>query len=75
MAITSLDMTEWWTALDDAIVACLEAGARNPAEIGLRLGMSEAAASSVLSLLAREGRIRIALVELPRVPCGEAGVR
>lgn len=68
-------MTDWWTALDDAIVACLEAGALDPADIGRRMGMSEAAVSSVLSLLAADGRIRIALVELPRVPCGRAVVR
>jgi len=35
----------------------------SPGEIGRRLGMSEGAAASVLVMLAREGRVRIARVE------------
>ncbi len=35
----------------------------SPGEIGRRLSISEAAAVSVLGMLAREGRVRIARVE------------
>jgi len=55
---------EWWSELDDAVLACLrEPGGMSPGEIGRRLGMSEGAAASVLVMLAREGRVRIARVE------------
>ena len=60
-------MDDWWTEIDDDIVACLkENGATAPAELGRRLGLSEGAATSLLSLLAGEGRVRICLVELVR---------
>jgi len=61
-AATSVD--EWWSELDDAVLACLrEPGGMSPGEIGRRLSISEAAAVSVLGMLAREGRVRIARVE------------
>lgn len=57
-------MEEWWSELDDAVLACLqEPGGMSPGEIGRRLSISEAAAVSVLGMLAREGRVRIARVE------------
>ena len=53
-----------WDGLDEEILACLGAGApATPAEIGRRLGLSEAAAASCLSMLASEGKVRICLVE------------
>lgn len=53
----------WWRELDDAVLACVaERGEASPDEIGRRLGISEAAAISVLGMLASEGRVRIALV-------------
>jgi uncharacterized membrane protein len=55
---------QWWTELDDAVLACIrQPGGMSAAELGRRLGMSEAAASSVLGMLAREGRVRILRVE------------
>jgi len=55
---------KWWSELDDAVLACLgEPGGVSPEEIGRRLGMSEAAAVSVLGMLAQVGRVRIARVE------------
>jgi len=36
-----------------------------PAELGLRLGISGGATTSLLSMLAQEGKIRIGLAELP----------
>ena len=40
-------------------------GATPPAEVGRRLGVSESAAASLLSILACEGKVRICLVDLP----------
>lgn len=62
-------MEKWWSEMDDAVLACLnETGGMSPDEIGRRLGMSEAAAVSVLGMLAQEGRVRIAHVEaVPRL--------
>jgi hypothetical protein len=60
-------MDGWWNEIDQEVHACLERnGAMTPAELGRHLRMSEGAASSVLSMLAHEGKVRIARVELPR---------
>ncbi|MGH7391295.1 MAG: AsnC family protein [Candidatus Rokuibacteriota bacterium] len=54
----------WWDELDAAVMACLETnGAMAPHEVGRHLGLSEAAAVSLLCLLAFEGKVRICLVE------------
>ncbi len=59
----------WWRELDDAVLACVaERGETSPDEIGRRLGISEAAAVSVLGMLAREGRVRIARVRAVEAP-------
>lgn len=55
-------MDTWWSELDDAVLGCLSEGAMEPAEIGRRLGFSEEAATSLIALLAREGKVRICLV-------------
>jgi hypothetical protein len=56
-------MNEWWSEIDDAVVACLsEIGGTSPDEIGRRLGMSEEAAVSIPGMLAQQGRVRIARV-------------
>jgi hypothetical protein len=60
-------MDGWWTEIDDQVRVCLERqGAMAPAELARQLGLSEGAVISVLSLLAQEGKLRIARVELPR---------
>lgn len=57
-------MADWWTELEAEILSCLErTGIATPAAIGRDLGVSEAATVSFLSMLAREGKIRIRLVE------------
>ncbi|OGK98156.1 MAG: hypothetical protein A3E31_18235 [Candidatus Rokubacteria bacterium RIFCSPHIGHO2_12_FULL_73_22] len=57
-------MDKWWSEIDDAVLACLSGtGGMSAHEIGRRLGMSEAAAVSVLGMLAQEGRVRLAHVE------------
>jgi hypothetical protein len=58
-------MDGWWNEIDDQVQDCLRNGAMTPAEIGRQLGLSESAVASVLSLLAQEGKLRIAQVELP----------
>ena len=58
-------MADWWTELEGEILNCLErAGAVTPAELGRRLGIPEAATASLLSVLVRDGKVRIRLVEL-----------
>jgi DNA-binding Lrp family transcriptional regulator len=60
-------MADWWTELESEILNCLEhAGTVTPAEIGRRLGIPEAATASLLSVLVRDGKVRICLVELAR---------
>ena len=59
-------MDGWWNEIDDQVTSCLERhGAMAPADIARQLGLSEGAVTSVLSLLAQEGKLRIARVELP----------
>ena len=57
---------DFWAELNREILNCLVMGPISPGEIGRRLGMSEGAAASCLSLLAAEGRVRICLVERTR---------
>lgn len=59
-------MDGWWTEIDDQVRAILERhGAMAPAELARQLNLSEGAVVSVLSMLAQEGKLRIARVELP----------
>jgi hypothetical protein len=44
-------------------------GAMAPAELGLRLGISGGATTSLRSMLAQEGTVRICLAELPLGRC------
>ena len=55
-----------WAELDDAVLTVLaEDGGRMTLEqIAQKLGMSEGAVRSIISMLAEQGRIRIAAVEL-----------
>lgn len=47
------------------MIRCLAGnGALTPEEIGREMGMSEVAVASLVSGLAREGKVRIRLVEL-----------
>ena len=62
-------MGEWSTELEDEILSCLQrTGITTPAEIGRRLRISEAAAASLLTILVREGKVRMCLVELTEQP-------
>lgn len=54
---------DWWGAVDAETLRCLtEHGPMTPAELGKHLGVSEDAAASLVSHLAREGKVRICLV-------------
>ncbi len=54
-----------WSVIENEILSCLRGtGAMTPDELGRRLGFSEGAAVSFLSVLAREGKVRIRLVEV-----------
>lgn len=58
------DPNGWWE-VDREILACLAGqGAMTPAEISRQLGLSEGEATSLLAMLAREGRVRICQVAL-----------
>ena len=59
-------MDDWWTEIDEEVLACLKRdGETSPAAVGRQLGVSEAMAASLLSMLVAEGRVRICLVGLP----------
>jgi DNA-binding Lrp family transcriptional regulator len=59
-------MDGWWQDIDRDVRNVLERhGSMTPAEIARLLRLSEGAVTSVLSLLAQEGKLRIARVELP----------
>lgn len=67
-------MENWWTETDNAILECLRHGAAmSPAELGLRIGISEGEAIAFLCMLAREGKVRIRLVESNDHAAADAG--
>jgi len=55
---------EWWSLLDGEVLDCLACGRPvSPEEVGDKLGMSAAAAASLLTMLVHDGRVRITSVE------------
>jgi predicted ArsR family transcriptional regulator len=54
----------WWSELDDEVLACLRSGPQSTRELADRLKLSPAGATSVLLMLAAEGKIRVTAVEL-----------
>jgi DNA-binding Lrp family transcriptional regulator len=59
-------MDSWWSEIDRDVRTVLERhGSMTPSEIARMLRLSEGAVSSVLSMLATEGKLRISRVELP----------
>jgi hypothetical protein len=56
---------DFWGELDTDVLRCLSErpGPTTPAQIGGQLGMSEAALSSILGMLAEAGKVRIVAVE------------
>jgi hypothetical protein len=73
-------MDGWWGEVEAEILACLrEQGSTSTAVIARHLKMSEAAAISLLALLAGEGKLRIEAVgpvgPARRVPPAHSGAR
>jgi len=60
----------WWAAIDASVlVALADAGGwLTLADLAKRVGISEDAARSVVTMLAEAGKVRIAAVELPSRP-------
>lgn len=57
---------DFWSLLDGEVLDCLACGRPlSPEEVGAKLGMSAEAAASLLTMLVRDGRVRITAVELP----------
>jgi hypothetical protein len=58
-------MDNWWTDIDDAVLEHLRrSGPATPAELAAAIGASEGETVAFLAMLAREGKIRIARVEV-----------
>jgi predicted ArsR family transcriptional regulator len=54
---------DWWTDVEDDVLRCFDGrGAIPPSEIAAKLGISEAAVTSLLVMMAQEGKVRIRLV-------------
>jgi hypothetical protein len=58
----STDPHAWWD-IDAEVLATLADGAKSPGEIGECLGMSEQSVTSIVTMLAQAGKVRIRLVE------------
>ena len=56
----------FWGELDDQVLACLRDGPKSPQALARRLGLSPAGTTSVLMMLAAEGKIRVTGVELAK---------
>jgi DNA-binding CsgD family transcriptional regulator len=56
--------TQWWDDLDTSILAALADGGKSPRELSDTLGISESSVTSLLSMLAVQGRVRISRVEM-----------
>jgi predicted ArsR family transcriptional regulator len=56
----------WWGELDEEIIACLRSGPQSTQDLAWKLGMSSTAVTSLLAMLAAEGKVRITGAELAR---------
>ena len=67
----------WWDAIDASVLDVLAAagGRLTLAEIAAKVGMSEDAARSLVTMLAEQGKVRIAAVELAGRPLAVAPSR
>jgi predicted ArsR family transcriptional regulator len=57
---------DWWNDVDDEVLACLTDGPKSAGEIAKRLALSESAVTSLLLLLASEGKLRVTRVQLAK---------
>ena len=59
------EMHGWWDALEEDVLDALRRhGAMSPSQLAGVLGFSEATATSLITMLAAERRVRIARVDL-----------
>lgn len=57
---------DFWSLLDAEVLDCLGCGRPlSPEEVGAKLGMTAESAASLITMLVRDGRVRITAVELP----------
>jgi predicted ArsR family transcriptional regulator len=57
-------MDQWWRDLDEEVLECLtQQGPMSPEGVAKRLDLPEAAAVSLLCMLAQDGRVVIRAVE------------
>jgi len=56
----------WWSEIDEQIIACLRSGPQSTQDLAWKLGMSPTAVTSVLFMLAAEGKVRITGAELAK---------
>jgi DNA-binding IclR family transcriptional regulator len=54
----------WWSELDDQVLRCLREGPISTRDLARRLNLSPAGATSLLLMLAAEGKVRVTSVEL-----------
>lgn len=55
---------DWWRDVEADVLRCFDGrGALPPAAIAASLGISEATATSLLAIMAQEGKVKICLVE------------
>ena len=54
----------WWSELDEQVIACLRSGPQSTQDLAWKLGMSSTAVTSLLFMLAAEGKVRITGAEL-----------
>lgn len=64
MKKTATAEVEFWSELDHQVLACLRDGPKSTRDLARRLGLSLGGATSVLLMLAAEGKIRVTSVEL-----------
>lgn len=62
--MTTVSEHEWWGELDDQVLGCLRDGPQSARELARRLNLSLGGATSILLLLAAEGKVRVTAVEL-----------
>ena len=64
LATKTMATDEWWSELDDQVLACLHDGPKSIRDVARRLGLSTGSVTSVLLMLAAEGKIRVTEVAL-----------
>ena len=62
---TRIEVT-WWSEIDEQIIACLRNGPQSTQDLAWKVGMSPSAVTSLLFMLAAEGKVRISGAELAR---------